>query len=71
MKGDYDRAIADLTEAIRLDPKYVWAYASRGEAYRMKGDYDRAIADLTEAIRLDPNYEWAKNTLEIVKRRGK
>jgi len=55
-KGDYDRAIADLTQAIRLDPNYADAYISRGSVYNEKGDYDRAIADLTQAIRLDPNY---------------
>jgi tetratricopeptide (TPR) repeat protein len=54
-KGDYDRAIADYTEALRLDPNLVAAYFNRGDAYRNKGDYDRAIADYTEALRLDPN----------------
>ena len=53
-KGDYDRAIADYTEAIRLDPKFADAYYERGAAYSAKGDYDRAIADYTEAIRLNP-----------------
>ena len=55
-KGDTDRAIADYTEAIRLDPKLANAYNNRGTAYRDKGDTDRAIADFTEAIRLDPKY---------------
>ena len=55
-KGDYDRAIADATEAIRLDPKFSAAYYNRGVAYLLKGDYDRAIADFSEAIRLDPKY---------------
>ncbi|MGD0026121.1 MAG: tetratricopeptide repeat-containing serine protease family protein [Xanthobacteraceae bacterium] len=55
-KGDYDRAIADCTEAIRLDPKYAHAYNNRGFAYHAKGDNDRAIADYNEAIRLDPKY---------------
>ena len=32
-KGEYDRAIADFNEAIRLDPKYAVAYNNRGEAY--------------------------------------
>jgi tetratricopeptide (TPR) repeat protein len=58
-KGDYDRAIADYTEAIRLDPKDPHAYNDRGNAYRYKGDNDRAIADCTEAIRLDPKYAHA------------
>ena len=53
-KGDYDRAIADYDEAIRLDPNYANAYSNRGNEYVRKGDYDRAIADCDEAIRLDP-----------------
>jgi len=52
-KGDYNRAIADLSEAIRLDPKDVTAYNRRGLAYDNKGNADRAIADYSEAIRLD------------------
>jgi tetratricopeptide (TPR) repeat protein len=48
--GDNDRAIADYSEAIRLDPKYASAYNNRGTACRAKGDNDRAIADYSEAI---------------------
>jgi tetratricopeptide (TPR) repeat protein len=54
-KGDYDRAIADASEAIRLNPNDAFAYGTRGAAYKGKKDFDHAIADLTEAIRLDPN----------------
>jgi tetratricopeptide (TPR) repeat protein len=53
-QGDFDRAIADLSEAIRLDPTLGAAYHNRGRAYRKKGEHHRAIADLTEAIRLEP-----------------
>jgi lipoprotein NlpI len=54
-KGDPDHAIADYTEAIRLDPKFAQAYGSRGNVYLDdKGDLDRAIADYSEMIRLDP-----------------
>jgi tetratricopeptide (TPR) repeat protein len=55
-KSDYDRAIADFNEAIRLDPKYALAFYQRGNAYGRKGDPDRAIADLDEAIRLNPQH---------------
>ena len=55
-KGEYDRAIADYTEAIRIKPDYAEAYRNRGVAYAEKGEYDRAIADYTEAIRLKPDY---------------
>jgi len=51
-KGDLDRAIADFTAAIRLQPRYAIAYASRGSAYEAKGECDRAAADYSEAIRL-------------------
>ena len=53
-KGDFDKAIADHTEAIRLNPKYASAYHNRGTTYSKKGDHDKAIADYTEAIRLEP-----------------
>jgi len=59
--GEYDKAIADYTEAIRLDSKNRWAYAYRCVAYREKGEYDNAIADCTEVIRLDPSDVWAYN----------
>jgi len=53
-KGDYERAIADANEALRLDPTHANAYVIRGNVYTEKGDYDRAIANQNEAIRLDP-----------------
>jgi tetratricopeptide (TPR) repeat protein len=53
-KHDYDRAIADLDQAIRLDPKLVPAYYNRGMVYDFKLDYDRAIADFDQALKLDP-----------------
>src|SRR5258707_1124819 len=56
VKGDYDRAIADYDEAIRLHPRYAPAFNNRGNVWYRKGDKDRAIADYDEAIRLDPKY---------------
>lgn len=53
-RKDYDRAIADHSEAIKIDPKDAAAYNDRGVAYRSKGDNDRAVTDFDEAIRLDP-----------------
>jgi len=32
-KGDFDRAIADYIEAIRLDQKYAFAHNNRGNAH--------------------------------------
>jgi tetratricopeptide (TPR) repeat protein len=53
-KGDLDRALADYTDAIRVNPRDALAYNNRGLLWREKGDADRAIADLTDAIRIDP-----------------
>jgi tetratricopeptide (TPR) repeat protein len=53
-KGEYDNAIKDLTEAIRLKPGNGTDYSIRGNAWRDKNEYNKAIADFTEAIRLDP-----------------
>jgi tetratricopeptide (TPR) repeat protein len=60
-KGDYDRAIADFTAAIRINPKYSSAYTNRGVAYVEEHDYDRALADYNVAIRLDPKDAVAYN----------
>src|SRR5262249_29182984 len=60
-KEDLGPAIADLEEAVRLDPVFADAYRNRGIAYRYKGELDRAIADYTEAIRLDPKFAPAFN----------
>jgi lipoprotein NlpI len=54
-KGDYDKAIQDYDQAIRLKPDYEGAYNNRGNAYSRKGDYARAIQDFDEVIRLDPD----------------
>jgi tetratricopeptide (TPR) repeat protein len=56
---DYDAAIAEFTEAIRLNPNFTNAYNKRGSAYSYKGQYDAVIRDFTEAIRLDPNCAFA------------
>ena len=53
-KRDYDRAIGDFAEVIRLEPKAAGAFTLRGRCHQAKGDFERAIADFTAAIRLTP-----------------
>jgi tetratricopeptide (TPR) repeat protein len=55
-KRDFDRAVADYDEAIRIDPKFAFPYSNRGDARRLNGDVEQALADLDQAIRLDPNF---------------
>jgi tetratricopeptide (TPR) repeat protein len=54
-KGQYDRAIEDFDQAIRLNPNYAEAFGRRGDAYFGKGQYDRAFEDFDHAIRINPN----------------
>ncbi|MCL2074308.1 MAG: tetratricopeptide repeat protein [Marinilabiliaceae bacterium] len=51
-KDEYNEAIADFTETIRLDPKYFHAFSFRGRCYEMIGEYDKAIADFTEYLNI-------------------
>jgi tetratricopeptide (TPR) repeat protein len=51
---DYDKAIADYTQALRFNPKSTTAFKGRGDSYYEKKDFDRALADASEAVRLDP-----------------
>ena len=53
--GDYNHAVADYTEALRILPQFVAAFCSRGAAYSKMGDYDRAISDYAQAIRIAPD----------------
>jgi tetratricopeptide (TPR) repeat protein len=53
-KQEYENAIADYNEAVRLAPQLADAYDGRGNAWLAKKDYDRAIADHNEAVRLEP-----------------
>jgi len=68
-KHDWDKAIADYTQAIRLDPNDDEKYNDRGAAYYNKGDFDSAIADFESALRINPNNSYTKKALEEAKRR--
>ncbi len=58
---DYDGALADFTEALRLNPQLAEAWNNRGIARRVKGDLDGALADYAEALRLNPQLVYAYN----------
>lgn len=63
-KKDYDRAIADFSDAIRLDPKDAGFYSNRGTAYERKGDNDRAITDFRRALAIDPTLQSGREALK-------
>ncbi|MHC5024272.1 MAG: protein kinase domain-containing protein [Planctomycetota bacterium] len=53
---DADRALDELTQAIRLDPEDPVTYMSRATILRDLERGEEALADLTKAIELDPDY---------------
>ena len=55
-QGNCDKAIADYTRAIELNPKLAEAYNNRAYIYMVKKEYGAALADLNEALQLRPDY---------------
>ena len=53
-KDNFDQAMADCNEAIRIDPQYCDAYASRAAAWLDDDEFDKAISDCDAAIKIDP-----------------
>jgi tetratricopeptide (TPR) repeat protein len=62
----YRRAILDYSRAIRLKPRYVRAYVSRGTAYRNMSKPQKALEDLNKAISMDPRNDGAYYIRAIV-----
>ena len=68
-KGQYDDAILNYDQAIRLDPKLDKAYYDRGLSFFNKGQINKAIEDYTKAIELNRKYHKAyANTCNVTKK---
>ncbi|MDF5737313.1 MULTISPECIES: serine/threonine-protein kinase [unclassified Nostoc] len=52
--GNYEGAVEDFNQVIKLDPQNALAYNKRGDAYYRLGDYEQAQADSSQAILLNP-----------------
>ena len=71
-KGQWDRAIADYSEAIRLKSDDAQVFNNRGNAYYYKGQLDRAIKDYDDAIRLQPDLAEAfSNRGNVYRKKGR
>lgn len=55
ISADRQQALADYTEALRLDPANIEMYRRRARAYLEQDNFDKAIRDLSAIIRLSPN----------------
>ena len=53
-EGEYDIAIADFNDALRMGPPSGIIFHNRANAWRGKGEYAKAIADYDQAIKFNP-----------------
>ncbi len=55
-KKGKQEAINEFTQAIRLRPKYLYAYFARAYIYDQLGQYTKAIEDYNQVVAIDPQY---------------
>lgn len=65
-KGDYNRALADFSQTLKLQPNFAQAYSNRGLIYLTKSDYDRAFADFNQTLKLQPNFALAYSNRGLI-----
>jgi len=63
-----DRAIADYSAAVLLDPTQADIFNSRGELFWKLGDRPKALADFAAALKLNPDHPAAKANHKLLAR---
>jgi tetratricopeptide (TPR) repeat protein len=62
--GAYERAVADLNEALRINGKYFYALLARGDAYLKMREFAKAETDYRAALEVRPDDQSAKDGVE-------
>ncbi len=52
----YDWAIKDYNQALKLDPAFTTAYNNRGNSHYAQAKYKLALADFNHSLQLNPGY---------------
>jgi len=68
-KSDFDGALGDYNQALRLEPSDADFLNSRAAVYETKNDLDKAVADYGAAIKADPKSIYAYNNRGAVHQR--
>lgn len=64
--GDYERAVDECRESIRLDSTNHIAHYNLGYAYQRQGRLDQALVHYEIARRIDPNWARVHNNIGLV-----
>jgi tetratricopeptide (TPR) repeat protein len=67
-KGEYDIAISDFNDALRIGPPSGIIFHNRGNAWRATGEYAKAIADYDQSIKAGPPSAFSWQNRGISKR---
>jgi len=65
-KNDFERAIQDYSQAIKLDPQYSEAFDNRCWTRATLNQLQGALEDCNESLRLKPNFAPTMDTLGFV-----
>ncbi len=57
-RGRYDRAVAELNQALTLNPRHYWSWVQRGICYQEMGKNPLAAADFSVCVGLWPEFAW-------------
>ncbi|MFZ4102387.1 MAG: tetratricopeptide repeat protein, partial [Sphingobacterium thalpophilum] len=52
----YDKAIAELNQAVNLDKSFIAAYQQLGDIYRISGNYNKALINYKIVLELNPEF---------------
>jgi tetratricopeptide (TPR) repeat protein len=57
----FEKAVQDFDQAIKLNPKHTNAFNNRGVAYTGLKQFEKAVQDFDQAIKLNPKHANAFN----------
>ncbi|WP_017295451.1 serine protease [Geminocystis herdmanii] len=58
-QGEYEKAIDEYNQALKINPNFAESYFYRGSTYGTINKYDNAISDLNQALKINPTFAHA------------
>ena len=65
--GDYQNAISDFNQAIKIEPLYGSGYYYRGLTYQALGQKQEALADFKRVLEVDKEHPEAEEIMKTIK----